>query len=126
MQIQLPYLQRMQFNQQVWEIARRIPPGRVFTYGEIAQLLSLPEGIPFDQFMAFRARWVGAAMAACPADVPWQRVINAQGKISPHGAGYGSSMQRSLLEAEGVEFDAQGRLDFNRFGWIGPLESAGG
>ena len=120
MQIQLPYLQRMQFNQQVWEIARRIPPGRVFTYGEIAQLLSLPEGIPFDQFMAFRARWVGAAMAACPADVPWQRVINAQGMISQRP---GAEDQRRLLEAEGVKFDERGRVDLKKYGWEGPEES---
>jgi alkylated DNA nucleotide flippase Atl1 len=45
-------------------------------------------------------------------------VINHQGKISPHGAGFGSARQRSLLEEEGVHFDLQGRIDFEEFGWL--------
>ncbi|KPL81632.1 MGMT family protein [Levilinea saccharolytica] len=106
--------------EQIYRVVRQIPAGKVATYGQVAKITG-----------GCTARMVGYALAALadrpgPAQVPWQRVINAQGKISPHGAGYGSSMQRSLLEAEGVEFDAQGRLDFNRFGWIGPLESTGG
>jgi methylated-DNA-protein-cysteine methyltransferase related protein len=55
-------------------------------------------------------------------DVPWQRVINAKGRISPHGFGYGSALQRQILEEEGVEFDAEDCVDFERFGWLGPLE----
>jgi methylated-DNA-protein-cysteine methyltransferase-like protein len=58
-------------------------------------------------------------MAACPADVPWQRVINAQGKISVRKGG-GSLEQRALLEAEGVEFDDRERVDLARYGWPGP------
>jgi methylated-DNA-protein-cysteine methyltransferase-like protein len=63
---------------------------------------------------------VGYALAALPegSDVPWQRVINHQGKISPHGAGFGSAMQRSLLEEEGIRFDLQGRIDFEKYGWL--------
>jgi methylated-DNA-protein-cysteine methyltransferase-like protein len=63
---------------------------------------------------------VGYAMAATPdgSDIPWQRVINAQGKISPHGYGFGSAMQRALLEGEGVKFDAGDRIDFKQFGWL--------
>jgi methylated-DNA-protein-cysteine methyltransferase related protein len=53
-------------------------------------------------------------------DVPWQRVINAQGKISIHGDGFGNAMQRALLEQEGVIFDENDRVDFSVFGWPGP------
>jgi methylated-DNA-protein-cysteine methyltransferase-like protein len=56
-------------------------------------------------------------MAACPQDVPWQRVINSQGKISPRP---GAARQRQLLEEEGIEFDERDKLDFKRFGWKAP------
>jgi methylated-DNA-protein-cysteine methyltransferase-like protein len=65
---------------------------------------------------------VGYALAALtPAtEVPWQRVINRLGKISPRAGGVGSARQRQLLEAEGVVFDAAGRVDFEQYGWTGP------
>lgn len=58
-------------------------------------------------------------MAAVPydTDVPWHRVINRQGRISPRTSGNGSTRQRQLLEAEGIRFDHQGRVDFNEVGW---------
>jgi methylated-DNA-protein-cysteine methyltransferase-like protein len=59
-------------------------------------------------------------MAACPDDVPWQRVINSQGKISPRTGG--AEKQRLLLEQEGVEFDAKDRVDFKKYGWKGPSD----
>jgi methylated-DNA-protein-cysteine methyltransferase-like protein len=64
---------------------------------------------------------VGFSMAALPegSDVPWQRVINYKSKISPHGFGYGSALQRQLLEEEGVVFDLEGKVDFYTFGWLG-------
>jgi methylated-DNA-protein-cysteine methyltransferase related protein len=64
---------------------------------------------------------VGYALASMPkdSDVPWQRVINVKGKISPHGYGFGSHMQRVLLEEEGVVFSPDGVIDFERFGWPG-------
>jgi methylated-DNA-protein-cysteine methyltransferase-like protein len=58
-------------------------------------------------------------MAACPEDVPWQRVINAQGKISLRPGG-GGQMQRQLLEEEGIEFDERERINLKRYGWDGP------
>jgi methylated-DNA-protein-cysteine methyltransferase-like protein len=68
------------------------------------------------------AQMIGFALAALRGrkgdDVPWQRVINRMGKISPHGFGYGSSLQRDLLEGEGVVFDEEGCIDLERFGWI--------
>jgi methylated-DNA-protein-cysteine methyltransferase-like protein len=111
---------RGDFNEKVWEIVRQIPQGRVATYGQIAGMIPTPEGMDAAEYKAFRARWVGSAMAACPADVPWQRVINAQGKVSPRGPG--AQHQRVLLEGEGVSFDDHGRIDLARHGWTGPSE----
>ena len=94
--------------EQIYAVVRQVPRGRVTTYGAVARILG-----------SCTARMVGYAMAAVKAeDIPWHRVINAKGKISPHGLGYGSAMQRNLLEEEGVEFDALDRIDFNKFGWL--------
>jgi methylated-DNA-protein-cysteine methyltransferase-like protein len=106
------------FKARVWEIVRQIPPGKVATYGQIGGLIPVPEGLTEKDYRAFAPRWVGGAMAACPDDVPWQRVINAQGKISLRGGG--ETRQRELLEAEGVEFDERDRVDLRRYGWVGP------
>jgi methylated-DNA-protein-cysteine methyltransferase-like protein len=95
--------------ERIWRVVRRIPKGRVATYGQVAELAGLPR----------QARLVGYALHALPEakQVPWQRVVNAQGRISARGlAGY-EELQRKRLEREGVRFDAQGRLDLARFGW---------
>jgi methylated-DNA-protein-cysteine methyltransferase-like protein len=94
-----------------------VPAGKVSTYGQIGGLIPQPAGVTEMDYKAFRARWVGQAMAECPADVPWQRVINSEGKISPRP---GADLQRQLLEAEGVVFDLRGRVDLKIFGWPGP------
>ncbi|HWW62330.1 MAG TPA: MGMT family protein [Thermoanaerobaculia bacterium] len=92
-----------------WSWIRRIPRGRVATYGQIAALAGL-EG---------HARQVGYALHNLPAgaEVPWHRVINAQGEISPRSAGDSHELQRLLLEAEGVELDVRGRIDLARYRW---------
>jgi methylated-DNA-protein-cysteine methyltransferase related protein len=108
------------FNHQVWEIVRQIPPGKVATYGQIAHQIPLPEGLDEKGYQAFGPRWVGGAMAACPQDVPWQRVINSKGEISTRP---GAEEQRRLLEEEGVTFDERGRVDLDLFGWKGPGET---
>jgi methylated-DNA-protein-cysteine methyltransferase-like protein len=102
------------FNNQVWEIVRRIPAGKVATYGQIARMLPPPEGMEAKSYLSLGPRWVGSAMARCPDDAPWQRVINSKGEISPRP---GAEEQHRLLEEEGVEFDARGRVDLARFGW---------
>lgn len=86
--------------------------GRVRTYGQVAA----------EAGMAGAARQVGWALAALGArdDVPWQRVINARGEISARAESEWTDLQRSLLESEGVEFDARGRVDLERFGWMPP------
>jgi methylated-DNA-protein-cysteine methyltransferase-like protein len=93
----------------IYKAVRQIPRGRVATYGQIATLAG------FDG----RARQVGYAMHDLPAGsgVPWHRVINAKGEISARSAGDSHELQRLLLEAEGVEFDRNGRVDLERFRW---------
>ena len=110
---------RAEYYQSVWDLVRQIPAGQVATYGQIASLVSTPEGMDASNYAAWGARWVGGAMAACPDDVPWQRVINSQGKISLR-EGSGQNRQKELLEEEGVEFDDRDRIDLKRFGWEGP------
>lgn len=106
-----------EFDFRVWELVRQVPPGKVTTYGQIAALLEPPPGVEMARYRAFGARWVGGAMARCPDSVPWQRVVNAQGQISPRP---GAETQRRLLEDEGVIFDGRGRIDLKRFGWQEP------
>jgi methylated-DNA-protein-cysteine methyltransferase-like protein len=102
------------FHAEVWDLVRRIPAGRVSTYGRIAALASPPVGMDPAAYRAFGARWVGGALAHCPDDVPWWRVINAQGRVS---AREGAARQRRLLEGEGVTFDARGRVDLEKLLW---------
>ncbi len=93
----------------IWAVVRRIPHGRVATYGQIAELAGF-EG---------HARQVGYALHNLPerSNVPWHRVINAKGEISPRSAGDSHELQRMLLEAEGVEIDRNGRIDLRAFRW---------
>ena len=105
------------FQATVWDIARQVPFGQVSTYGQIAAMIPPPGTLSLKDYEAFGARWVGGAMANCPDDVPWQRVINSQGKISQRP---GAQRQKELLEAEGVEFDQRDKIDFNLYGWNGP------
>jgi len=103
-----------EFQAQVWNIVRQIPSGKVAAYGQIAQMIPPPQGMDAKAYLAFGPRWVGGAMAACPNDVPWWRVINSKGEISLRPGG---QEQRQRLEAEGVEFDERGRVDLKRFRW---------
>ncbi|MBD3367193.1 MAG: cysteine methyltransferase [Candidatus Eisenbacteria bacterium] len=91
-----------------------VPPGRVASYGQIAEITG-----------GVSPRMVGYAMAALEpgSGVPWHRVVNARGEISlPPGRG--REEQRALLEAEGVSFDERGRIDLETYGWRGPAASA--
>ena len=106
---------RKEYNERVWKLARTIPRGKVATYGQLALMLAPPAGVDCAAYQAFGARWVGGAMAGCPDDVPWQRVINSQGRISERP---GAEKQRQLLEGEGVVF-AKDRVDFKKYGWSG-------
>ncbi len=113
------------FNPMVWMIAKQIPEGQVSTYGQIASIIPPPEGVAPPDYRRLGARWVGTAMNATPANegVPWQRVINSKGEISLPAGTPGAHQQRTLLEAEGVEFDDKDRVNFEHFGWDGPDET---
>jgi methylated-DNA-protein-cysteine methyltransferase-like protein len=93
----------------IYAVVRQIPPGKIASYGQIAEVVG-----------GCSARMVGYAMSALKEgmDVPWQRVINSMGKLSVFGD-FGNHLQRQLLEEEGVRFDAQGRIDFEIYGWLG-------
>ena len=95
----------------IYAVVRRIPRGRVATYGDVAALAGMPGA----------ARQVGWALHALAAHtrVPWQRVLNARGEISARGAPEAARLQRALLEREGIRFGANGRLDLARYGWPG-------
>jgi len=93
----------------IYAVVRRIPRGRVATYGQVATLAGL-DG---------HARQVGYALHALPASIaiPWHRVINARGEVSARTAGDWHELQRHLLEAEGIRFDDRGRIDFKKHRW---------
>lgn len=107
----------MTFSASIYALVRRIPKGRIASYGGVAAMLGRPRA----------ARGVGTALSALPfdTDVPWWRVVNVRGGISaPRWDGRGLR-QRDLLEREGVEFDARGRVSSPRF-WWDPGETRGG
>jgi methylated-DNA-protein-cysteine methyltransferase-like protein len=93
----------------VYDVVRRIPRGKVATYGQVARLAGLGGD----------ARQVGYALHALPARsrIPWHRVINSRGGISLRPIGGVDVTQRLMLEKEGVRFNAAGRTSLERFGW---------
>jgi methylated-DNA-protein-cysteine methyltransferase-like protein len=93
----------------IYAMVKRIPRGRVATYGQVATLAGL-DG---------HARQVGYALHNLPArsNVPWHRVINARGEVSPRSAGDSHELQRMLLEAEGVEFSLDGHVALKKYRW---------
>lgn len=95
--------------EEFYAVVRRVPEGRVATYGQVATLAG-HDG---------HARQVGYALHALPegSDVPWQRVVNARGEVSPRSEPGWEGLQRAILEDEGVDFDARGRIDLGRFRW---------
>src|SRR5438270_1598895 len=98
------------FPQRVYAIVANVPRGRVITYGAIAYLLGDPR----------KAREVGWAMAAAPdrdPPIPAHRVINARGELSGSASG-DLAVRRAQLEAEGVQFMADGRIDLERYLWL--------
>ncbi len=103
---------RLDFNILVWDIVRHIPAGKVMTYGQISALIPSPPNMTAQGYRAFGPRWVGGAMASCPEGVPWQRVINSQGRISLRQS---SAPQRELLESEGVHFNPSGKIDLKQY-----------
>jgi len=96
------------YREKVYDLVKQIPNGRIMTYGQIADILG--EG--------YTARTVGYVMHGADAEnVPWQRVINAQGKCSTGKMTLPANLQQSILESEGVEFNAAGKCDLNAVLW---------
>jgi len=98
----------MSSRERIYDAVRRIPRGRVATYGSVARAAGLPG----------HARQVGYALAALEEEttVPWHRVVNARGEISPRSSDRtAEQLQRTLLEAEGICFGAHGRIELRRF-----------
>jgi methylated-DNA-protein-cysteine methyltransferase related protein len=101
----------------IYSVVRRIPRGRVATYGQVASLAGL----------AGHARQVGYALNALPDGtvVPWHRVVNAAGRISSRTTPGGELVQQLLLEKEGVRLDARGRIPLERVRWQPRLRRTG-
>ena len=97
------------FFESVWKLVQLIPPGRVATYGQIAAMLGNPRA----------ARTVGWALSSTPKslDIPWHRVINSRGEISQGDDRASASLQKELLEQEGVRFGPHDRIDLKIYGW---------
>lgn len=94
----------------IYIIARKIPFGRVTTYGQLAMLADLPRA----------ARLVGYAMSRCPYDdVPCHRVVNSKGGLADAFSPNGKESHRQLLEMEGVEFLSNGSVNMKKYFWFG-------
>jgi methylated-DNA-protein-cysteine methyltransferase-like protein len=106
----MPAVERRFFGE-VMRVVSQVPRGRVVTYGQVARMAG----------RAGAARMVGWALHSLPegAGIPWHRVINAGGGISPRGLGLEEDIQRRLLEREGVRFRDSGRVDLERYRWDG-------
>jgi methylated-DNA-protein-cysteine methyltransferase related protein len=101
--------------QRIYAVVRRIPEGRVATYGQVASLAGL----------AGHARQVGYALHALQGGtaIPWHRVVNAKGGISLRSMPGGELVQRGLLEREGISLDPRGRVPLARVRWLPRLKS---
>src|SRR5262245_31787007 len=92
--------------ERIWALVARIPRGRVATYGMLSELVD----------RALTPVGVGWALRAAPEGaLPWHRVVNGKGGVSTDAEHPG--LQRAMLESEGVRFDADGRIDLDRYGW---------
>jgi len=129
------------FFERVYRLVRQVPPGKVTSYGAIARMLghpraartvgwalhSLPSSVPPIGGPPPSIPPSGGLPPSIPpiggdergGDVPWHRVINSQGRISTSCREHSADLQRTLLEAEGIQFDERGYVDWDRFGWMG-------
>ena len=105
-------LRTASLHERIYAVVQQIPAGKVSTYGQVSEIVG----------RGCTARVVGYAMSALKvneAKTPWQRVINSKGEISQREEP-GPTIQRALLEKEGITFDDKDRIDFNEYGWQGP------
>jgi len=99
--------QASMLSERVFALVKACPAGRVTTYGALAKAVGFPRG----------ARMVGWIMNESPEGVPAHRVINSKGELSGSWAFGSPDLMRQLLEAEGIVFSADGRVDLKRYGW---------
>jgi len=101
-------------QQAIWDIVKKIPVGRVSSYGRVAYFAGYPQ----------HARMVGRALRIAPDHLllPWHRVVNAKGQISFPVGSEQAELQKDKLQTEGVVF-LSGRIDLERYAWLGPLDS---
>ena len=97
--------------ERIYKLVKQIPPGQVASYGQIAKMVG-----------RCGPRQVGYAMSQTPKgqNIPWQRVINSQGRVSARKHGGEDPRQVKLLKKEGVVFDKSGKIDFAEYAWFGP------
>jgi methylated-DNA-protein-cysteine methyltransferase related protein len=110
-----PVMNRPSKYQQIYDVVRKIPIGKVLTYGQVAELAGLYG----------KARLVGYALfrVEIASDIPWQRVVNAKGQISYSEARCGGDyVQKNLLAAEGIEFKQENLIDLTKYRWQPPLD----
>lgn len=98
----------MTFKEKAIQIIKRIPYGKVTTYGMVATLADSP-----------RAARVVVGILHTEEELPWQRVINKDGFISIRGCHFDKNFQRKLLESEGVEVSGDFMIDLQKYGWFG-------
>ena len=101
---------RRRIREKIYHVVAVVPRGQVATYGQIADIV------------ACSPREIGYAMAALPptSTVPWQRIINRHGRISPRNDGQPDAEQRRQLRKEGIIFDTRGVIDLSFYCWHGP------
>ena len=111
----MPKREKSDSYARIYAVVAKIPRGRVATYGQVAALAGL----------SGHARQVGYALHATPdeSEIPWQRVVNAKGEVSPRADPLMEGVQQSLLDADGITFDANGRIDLDRYRWQPRLHS---
>ncbi len=101
---------RYDLYQPIYDFVRRVPYGRVVSYGQVADWVTE---------VRFTPRQVGVAMSVCPLDVPWQRVVGSDGRLLIAKRNPAMAVQqRQKLEAEGVGFTEDGRVDIERYRWL--------
>jgi methylated-DNA-protein-cysteine methyltransferase related protein len=99
----------------IYDVVRKIPAGKVLTYGQVAELAGLYGKARLAGYALFRVE--------LESDIPWQRVVNAKGEISYSEARCGGDyLQKTLLEQEGIEFKANNCIDLKKYRWQPPLD----
>lgn len=112
-------MQASNFYTQVYQVIQRIPPGKVSSYGRIAHMLGHPQAARAVGYALSALKETGRHEPYSAATVPWQRVVNSQGRISLHHREQTAQKQAQLLRDEGIEVDEQLRINLDAYLWEG-------